>query len=119
MDGGIKFSRRRILVSISSLFPAGRLLLGQKDTTFSSDVKVVNVLATVSNKQGQIIRNLTKDDFSLQEDLRPQVIRYFSQETGLPLTLGLLVDTSMSQRRVLEQERTASYSFLDQVLRED
>jgi VWFA-related protein len=92
---------------------------GQEQTTFSTDVKVVSVLATVHDKKGQIIRNLAKDDFTLQEDDRPQVIRYFSQETNLPLTLGLLVDTSLSQRRVLGQERTASYRFLEQVLRPD
>jgi VWFA-related protein len=55
----------------------------------------------------------------LEEDGRPQTIRYFSRETDLPLTLGLLIDTSMSQRRVLGAERSASYRFLDQVLRED
>ena len=77
------------------------------------------MLATVRNKQGQIVQNLNQDDFTLQEDGRPQTIRYFSKETDLPLTLGLLIDTSMSQRRVLGQERTASYRFLDQVLRED
>jgi VWFA-related protein len=93
-------------------------LLGQQPT-FSTDVQVVNVLATVRNKQGQIVHNLTKDDFSLQEDGRPQTIRYFAQMTDLPLTLGLLVDTSMSQARVLDEERTASYRFLDEVLRED
>jgi VWFA-related protein len=91
----------------------------QKDTTFSTDVNVVNIFATVRDKKGQIVRNLTKDDFTLAEDGRPQTIRYFSQESGLPLTLGLLVDTSMSQRRVLGKERDASYRFLDQVLRED
>jgi VWFA-related protein len=53
----------------------------------------------------------------LEEDDRPQTIRYFARETDLPLTLGLLVDTSMSQRRVLDQERSASSTFLDQVLR--
>jgi len=95
------------------------VLRGWQDTTFSTDVKVVNVLATVRNKQGQIVQNLTKDDFTLEEDGQPQAIRYFSRETDLPLTLGLLIDTSMSQRRVLGQERTASYRFLDQVLRED
>ncbi len=112
-------SRRGLLYSLASLFPAPGLLRGQKDTTFSSDVKVVNVLATVRNKQGEIVKNLTKDDFALEEDGRPQAIHYFSQETELPLTLGLLVDTSLSQRRVLEQERDASYRFLDHVLRED
>ncbi len=116
---GESVSRRSLLFSLASMFPAGGLLRGQKDTTFSSDVKVVNVLATVSNKQGQIVQNLNKEDFALTEDGRPQTIRYFSRESGLPLTLGLLVDTSMSQRRVLEEERSASYRFLDQVLRED
>jgi VWFA-related protein len=95
------------------------LAAGQEQTTFSTDVKVVSVLATVRDKKGQIVRNLTKDDFTLQEDGRPEIIRYFSQETNLPLTLGLLVDTSMSQRRVLGQERTASDRFLERVLRPD
>lgn len=111
-------SRRRLLFSMASLWPA-RLLRGVQQPTFSTDVKVVNVLATVRDKQGQIVRNLNQDDFVLEEDDRPQAIRYFSRETNLPLTLGLLVDTSLSQRRVLGQEQQASYQFLDQVLRVD
>lgn len=87
--------------------------------TISVKVNVVNVLATVRDKHGKIINNLTKDDFTLNEDGRPQSIHYFSRETDLPLTLGLLVDTSLSQRRVLDQERSASHSFLDQMVRED
>jgi VWFA-related protein len=88
-------------------------------TTFSTDVRVVNLFATVRDAQGHVVHRLTKDDFILEEDGRPQTIRYFSQESGLPLTLGLLVDTSISQRRVLGEERTASYRFLSQVLRPD
>ncbi len=88
-------------------------------TKFSTDVNVVNVLATVRDKKGQIVRNLTKDDFAIEEDTRPQTIRYFSQESNLPLTLGLLVDTSGSMRNVLDQERDASYKFFQQVLRPD
>ena len=101
------------------MISAGRLLRAQQDKTFSTDVKVVNVLATVRNKQGQIVRDLTQDDFTLEEEGHLQTIRYFSKESGLPLTLGLVVDTSASQRGVLEQERRASYRFFDQVLRED
>jgi len=88
-------------------------------TTIPVEVKVVNVLATVRKKKGEIVRDLTKDDFALAEDGRPQTIRYFTRETDLPLRLGLLVDTSGSQRRVLDQEQTASSTFLDQVLRVD
>ena len=112
-------SRRAFMASAVSGALAGSLgRKAQADTTFSTDVRVVNVLATVRDKQGKIIRNLSKEDFALEEDGRPQAIRYFSQESNLPLTLGLLVDTSGSQRRLVGQERTASYTFLDQVLRE-
>jgi VWFA-related protein len=88
-------------------------------STVSVKVNVVNVLATVRDKHGKIVNNLTKDDFTLTEDGRAQSIHYFSRETDLPLTLGLLVDTSRSQSRVLDQERGASHSFLDQMVRED
>jgi VWFA-related protein len=89
----------------------------QPATTLSVQVKVVNILATVRDKHSKLVDNLTKDDFTLTEDGRPQTLHYFTRETDLPLTLGLLVDTSMSQRRVLDQERSASHTFLDQMVR--
>src|SRR5689334_13361767 len=110
---------RAFLFSWILLALVGSVLRGEEDSTLSVDVKVVNVLATVRNKQGQIVRDLNQGDFKLEEDSRPQTIRYFTRETNLPLTLGLLVDTSLSQRRLLGQERTASYQFLQQVLREE
>jgi len=82
-------------------------------------VKFVTVYATVRDKHGKIISNLNQADFAIDEDGRPQTIKYFVRESDLPLTLGLLVDTSLSQRRLIEQERTASYSFFDRILRED
>jgi VWFA-related protein len=115
---------RRSLFSAFALLPAARLLRGQQATqqpnpTFSADVKVVNLLATVRDKNGQIVHGLTKDDFLLDEDGRPQTISYFSRETDLPLTLGLLVDTSGSERREIPDERRASIRFLEQVMRPD
>ena len=83
------------------------------------EVKTVSVLATVRDKHGKIIPDLNKDDFQLDEDGRPQTINYFAHESDLPLRLGLLVDTSLSQRKVIDQERSASYTFLDQLLRQD
>ncbi len=106
-------TRREFLVAAAALLP----LRAQDVPTFTTDIKLVTVLATVTNHQGEIVRNLTKDDFLLLEDKRPQNIRYFSQESDLPLTLGLMVDTSMSQRRVLDAERGASYRFIETVLR--
>jgi VWFA-related protein len=90
-----------------------------QETTFSTDVKVVTLLATVQDRDRAIVTNLKKEDFLLEDNGVPQTIRYFSQESDLPLTIGLLVDTSRSQSGVIERERLASYRFLDQVLRED
>jgi len=110
---------RVLLFSWILLALIGGVLRGEEDSTLSVDVNVVNVLATVRNKQGQIVRDLTQGDFKLEEDGRSQTIRYFARENNLPLTLGLLVDTSLSQRRLLGEERSASYQFLQQVLRQD
>ncbi len=108
------FSRRALLLGTLGL-PIAR---AQDDVVFSTDVKVVNVLANVLGRNGEVVRDLGKDDFVLLENKRPQTIKYFSRESDLPLTIGLMVDTSMSQQRVLNAERGASMRFLDQVLRE-
>jgi VWFA-related protein len=105
----------RVLAVILAISAAA---FAQEAPTFSAGVNVVNVLANVMDKRGAIIRDLQQSDFSILEDGRSQTIRYFARQTDLPLTLGLLVDTSMSQERVLDSERTASFHFLDQVLRE-
>ena len=103
-----------VTVALSLLFSGG--LLRSQQPTFSSHVRVVNVPATVRDKHKQIVRNLSKDDFILEEDGRPQAITFFGEDANVPLTLGLLVDTSWSQRNVLENERHASYVFLNQML---
>jgi VWFA-related protein len=96
----------------------GAWRLGAQQPTFSAGVDVVTLMATVRDREGRIARDLTADDFVLNDDGKRQTITYFSKESDLPLTIGLLVDTSRSQRGVLEPERKASYTFLDQVLRE-
>jgi VWFA-related protein len=110
-------SRRNLILS----FAAAPFLRAQQtsDKTFSADVKVVNIFATVRDKKGVIAKDLKQDDFAIEEDGKPVAIKYFSKESDLPLTLGLLVDTSGSMRRYIETERDASYKFFDQVLRED
>jgi VWFA-related protein len=89
-----------------------------QEPDFSTGVDVVTLLATVRDRDGLIAKNLTREDFLLLDDGAPQTIRYFSRESDLPLTVGLLVDTSQSQAHVLEPERSASFTFLDRVLRE-
>src|SRR6266700_5643793 len=98
--------------------PAKAAADDSKPPTISANVRVVNILATVRDKHGKLLPHLAVSDFTLEEDSKPVTIKYFARETDLPLTLGLLVDTSMSQRSSLEQERSASKTFLEQVLRE-
>jgi VWFA-related protein len=110
-------SRRDLLISAAALFP---LRAQEKtDAKYAAGVNVVNVLASVHNGKNEIVKDLKQEDFTIEEDGRPQVIKYFARETDLPMTIGLMVDTSGSQRRVLDKEKTASSDFISQVLRED
>src|SRR5947209_7347270 len=104
-------SRRGLLQSAVGAFVP-------QDARFSADLRVVTVFATARDRHGRIARDLDKEDFRLEEDGRPQTIRYFSRESDLPLKIGILIDTSRSQYGVLERERRASYTFLDRILRE-
>src|ERR1700735_5619376 len=113
-----------LLLSALLVFVPGALLFGQQDANtqepkISVQSNIVTVSAMVRDKHGQIIADLTKNDFTLDEDGRPQSITYFARQNDLPLAVGLLVDTSLSQRRVLDQERSASSTFVDHTLREE
>jgi VWFA-related protein len=84
--------------------------------TISVESRLVNIPVVVRDGKGALVNTLNKADFSLLVDGKSQTIRYFDLDTGLPLTLGLLVDTSGSVRSVLDDERTASTAFLEQML---
>lgn len=84
----------------------------------SVEAKLVYLYVAVRDKKGKIVPGLTQQDFALEEDGRPENITHFMSQSDLPLTMGLLVDTSLSQRNTLDAERDASYKFLDQMLRE-
>ena len=83
----------------------------------SVNVSLVNILASVHDKHGALIGNLNKDDFTVLEDGKQQTIKYFTRETDLPLTIGLLIDVSASQRNLLDIEKRAAHEFFSQVLR--
>jgi VWFA-related protein len=89
----------------------------QSVETFKAQVNVVNLFFNVKDKHGMLIPNLTKDDFQVSEDGKPQTIKYFSADANQPLTLGIMIDTSASQERVLEIEQQDCAEFLRQVLR--
>ncbi len=87
--------------------------------TLNVNANLVVVPVTVRDNKERLVRTLMREDFTLAVDGKPQAIRYFDREDDLPLTVGLLVDVSGSQRTVLDAERTASAAFLDGMLQPD
>jgi VWFA-related protein len=80
------------------------------------NVNVVQLFFNVKDKHGALIPNLTKDDFEIREDSTPQTLKYFTAETNLPLTLGIMIDASGSQRNVIDMEKEVGGAFLKQIL---
>jgi VWFA-related protein len=118
--------RARVLAAVLALgamaapFAARAVQDQQPDdqtTTLRADVRLVNLFFSVRDKKGGLVANLTKDDFAVLEEDQPQAIKFFSAESNQPLTLGLLVDTSGSQQRILEAEKEIGAAFLRNVLR--
>jgi VWFA-related protein len=90
----------------------------QSAATLKVNVNVVQLFFNVKDKRGALIPSLTKNDFQILEDGKPQTIKYFAAESNLPLTLGILIDSSGSQARVLEMEKQVGGEFLSQILRD-
>lgn len=88
----------------------------QPTETLKVNVNVVQLFFNVKDKHGALIPNMTKDDFDILEDGQKQTIKYFTPETDLPLTLGILIDSSGSQLHVLDMEKEVGGAFLKQVL---
>ena len=86
--------------------------------TFKVQVNLVDVFFTVKDKQGNLVPHLTKDDCTVSENKEPQKLKSFVAETQQPLTLGILLDTSGSQYRVLPLEQDVGGQFLSRVLRQ-
>src|SRR5579862_1745526 len=90
----------------------------QSAATLKVNVNVVQLFFNVKDKKGALIPSLTKNDFQILEDGKPQTVKYFAAESDLPLTLGILIDASGSQARVLDMEKQVGGEFLSQILRD-
>jgi VWFA-related protein len=121
----------RVLTTISLLVTFGALFAhaapqspsqdqaqDQSAETLKVNVNVVQLFFNVKDKKGALIPNLTKDAFQIFEDGKPQTVKYFAAESNLPLTLGMLIDSSGSQARVLDMEKQVGGDFLSQILRD-
>jgi len=120
----------QVLGAATALLLAATALVAQSNTapaqqqedqsleTLKVNVNVVQLFFNVKDKKGGLIPNLTKTDFDILEDGKPQSIKYFAAESNLPLTLGILIDSSGSQARVLDMEKQVGGNFLAEILRE-
>src|SRR5205823_13042008 len=76
------------------------------------DVALVNVVATVTDETGHYVSDLTEDDLILEEDGKPQKIVHFSQSNDLPVSMGILLDTSGSMQRKIGTATSAVEKFI-------
>jgi VWFA-related protein len=106
-----------LCAALSGQAPAPQAAPGDDLPSIKVDVNVVSLLASVRDKRGTLVANLEKNDFTVLEDGKPQDIKYFTRETDLPLTIGLLVDVSRSQENLIEIERSAASAFFRDVLK--
>jgi VWFA-related protein len=131
----LRFRIAAVLVGLAALPLAGRAQLAPSPdappvssapaapvdetpmTTFKVNVNLVDLFFTVKDKNGNLVPHLNKEMCTISEDKVPQTLKNFVAETNQPLTLGMLLDTSGSQQRVLPLEQDAGSQFLEQVLR--
>src|ERR1700752_4775454 len=125
----VPMARHRLLLlsALVALLAAASIAIGQQAPAQKADdqqpaetlklnVNVVQLFFNVKDKHGALIPNLGKDDFEIHEDGKPQTIKYFTAETNLPLTIGMMIDSSGSQRNVLDMEKEVGGAFLRQIL---
>src|SRR5436309_6260483 len=101
---------------LASTLPALALRLVQQDTLKVS-VDLVNVQFSVADRRGRFVPGLHAEDFVVEEDGKRQEIRHFARENELPLTIGMLIDTSPSVRPVFDEEKLTATGFLESILR--
>lgn len=105
---------RRVPGLLVLVVPLG---IAAQQTTLHVDVKLVNVFVNVTDSNGAIVGGLTRDDFAVLEDGRPQQISVFERQSEMPLDLSLAIDTSASVRKDLNEEAAAARRFVHAILR--
>ncbi len=91
--------------------------LAAQGGTIKSQVTLVNLFATVRDKNKRIVPTLKQEDFRISEDNQDQKIAFFSREVALPITLALLLDTSGSEQDMLAGIQDAGSQFISRIIR--
>jgi VWFA-related protein len=105
------------VVAASLAVPAALPQEPPQGGVIKSQVNLVNIFATVRDRNKKIVSDLKQEDFSLTEDNQSQKIAFFSKESTLPITLAMLLDTSGSEQFMIGSIQEAGSRFLDRVLR--
>lgn len=92
-------------------------VIEEDDEPIEIDTEVVNVLFSAQDKNRRLLTDLKQEDIKLLENGQPQEIVAFQRQVDLPISLAILIDTSLSQERTLPEEKAAAISFLDSVMR--
>jgi VWFA-related protein len=109
--------KRALLIAITVL--ATLTLAAQTPTTLRVDVRLVNVVATVTDDNGKFVPNLTAEDFTVLEDGVPQKITHFTQDRDVPVSVGILLDTSGSMDTKMRTASAAVERFLNNIHADD
>jgi VWFA-related protein len=107
----------RTSIGLLFLGALGFFVCSFQDPRIRVEVEAVNVFVTVTDEKGRFVTGLPKENFIVYEDGVVQNITNFSQETNLPLSIGLLMDTSASVRLQLDFEKEAATNFIYSVMR--
>src|SRR5215831_20030911 len=108
--------RRFQLLTLFSILIAVSVVLAAQVRV---DVHLVNVVATVTDARGKYVPNLTQDDFTLEEDGKKQQISHFSQDKNVPVSVGILLDTSASMDRKIRTAIEAVDRFIRRIHEDD
>ncbi len=116
------------LAALAVLAFAGALYAGSQNAAkpagaddeniFRGEVTRVNMLFTVTDKRGRFVTDLTRNDFTILENKKPQTIREFTAESDLPLRLAILIDTSASVTDRFHFQQEAATNFINSVIRD-
>lgn len=91
----------------------------ESDEVVRVETNLTSIFFTAADSSKRFINNLRKEDIQILEDGQPQEIFTFQQNLDLPLSIAILIDTSLSESRTLPDEKAAARSFVEAVMRPD
>ncbi len=112
---GLQFTRAQ--TQPAKAVPTPTPPIEEEEGVVKIDTEAVNVLLTAQDKNRRLLLTLKPTDLQIFENGQPQTISAFSRQIDLPLSLAILIDTSMSQERTLPEEKSAAIAFLESVVR--